>query len=168
MTTTEFSTTLLVNQSPEEVFNAINNPAAWWSGEIKGSTAKLNDEFTYRYKDLHFSTQRIVEMIPGQKIVWLVTESLLNYAEDKSEWAGTKIIFEIAERDNKPDSYRTRLRFSHLGLVPEVECFESCSNAWTQLIQQSLFSLITTGKTELIALDEPGKTKDEFESASMK
>jgi len=157
MTTTDFSTTILVNQTPEEVFNAINNPAAWWSGEIKGSTEKLNDEFTYRYKDLHFSNQRIVEMIPGQKVVWLVTESMLNYAEDKSEWTGTKIIFEIDERDDKSDSYRTKLRFSHLGLVPEVECFDSCSNAWTQLIQQSLFNLITTGETDLIALDEPQK-----------
>jgi len=155
MTTTDFSTTIVVNQTPEEVFNAINNPRGWWSGEINGSTEKLNDEFEYRYKDLHFSNQRIVEMIPGQKVIWLVTDSIINYAEDKSEWTGTKIIFEITDLDNKPGSYRTRLRFTHLGLDPGIECFDSCSNSWSQLIQQSLFSLITTGKAEPIALDEP-------------
>ena len=148
MTTSDFTTTIVVDQTPKEVFDAIRNPQGWWSGVIKGNTEKLNDEFTYRYKELHFSKQRIVEMIPDQKVVWLVTESIINYAEDKSEWTGTKISFEIAEQDNK-----TQLRFIHLGLDPEIECFDSCSNSWSQLIQQSLFSLITTGKAELIILD---------------
>ena len=131
----DFTTTIVVDQTPKQVFNAINNPGAWWSGEIKGSTNKLNDEFTYCYKDLHLSKQRIVEMIPDQKVVWLVTESIINYAEDKKEWTGTKISFEISEQGNK-----TQLRFTHLGLDPDIECFDSCSNSWSQLIQQSLFS----------------------------
>jgi len=147
MTTPDFTTTIVVDQTPKQVFNAINNPQAWWSGEIKGSTDKLNDEFTYRYKELHLSKQRIVEMIPDQKVVWLVTESKINYAEDKREWTDTKISFEISEQDNK-----TQLRFTHLGLVPEIECFDSCSNSWSQLIQQGLFSLITTGKGKKIFL----------------
>ena len=152
MTTPDFSTTILVDQTPEEVFNAINNPQAWWSGEIKGRTSQLNDEFTYQYKEFHLSKQRIVEMIPGKKVVWLVTESNINYAEDKREWTDTKISFEISEQDNKSDSYRTQLRFTHLGLVPEIECFDSCSNSWSQLIQQGLFGLITTGKSKKILL----------------
>ena len=148
MTKSDFTTTIVVDQTPKEVFDAINNPQNWWSGVIKGGTEKLNDEFTYRYKELHFSRQRIVEMIPDQKVVWLVTESIINYAEDKSEWTGTKISFEIAEQDNK-----TQLRFTHLALDPEIECFDSCSNSWSQLIQQSLFNLITTGKADPIILD---------------
>ena len=155
MTTSDFTTTIVVDQTPKEAFDAINNPQDWWSGEIKGSTEKLNDEFTYRYKELHFSKQRIVEMIPDQKVVWLVTESKINYAEDKKEWTDTKISFEISEQVNKSDGYRTQLRFTHLGLDPEIECFDSCSNSWSQLIQQSLFSLITTGKAEPIRLDTP-------------
>ena len=143
----DFTTTIIVGQTPSQVFNAINNPQNWWSGEINGSADKLNDEFTYRYKEFHLSKQRIVEMIPDQKVVWLVTESIINYAEDKKEWTGTKISFEIAEQNNK-----TQLRFIHLGLDPDIECFDSCSNSWSQLIQQGLFSLITTGKGRQIFL----------------
>ena len=147
MKSQDFTTTLLVDQTPKQVFDAIKNPQNWWSGEVKGRGEKLNDEFTYRYKDLHFSKQRIVDIVPDQKLVWLVTESQINYAEDKSEWTDTKISFEISKEGNK-----TQLRFTHLGLDPKIECFESCSNSWSQLIQQSLFSLITTGKGRNIFL----------------
>lgn len=143
----DFTTTIVVDQTPKQVFNAINNPRAWWSGEIKGSTDNYNDEFTYRYEDLHFSKQRIVETIPHQKVVWLVTESNLTFIDDKSEWTGTKIIFEIFKKGNQ-----TQLTFTHEGLVPEVECYGACSPAWTQLVQQGLFTLITTGKGKKILL----------------
>ncbi len=34
----------------------------------------------------------------------------------------------------------------HLGLVPQYECYGSCSNAWGTLINGNLRKLITTGK----------------------
>lgn len=141
MNTTDFTTTILVDESPEAVFNAINNVSGWWQGEIEGNSTKLNDEFTYRMLDFHFSKQKIVEIIPNKKVVWLITESRLNFTKDKSEWTGTTISFEITEQGNK-----TQLRFTHVGLNPEIECYGACSNAWGQLVQQSVFSLITTGK----------------------
>lgn len=139
--TTNFTTTFFVNQTPREVFKAINNVRGWWQGEIEGHTDKLNDEFTYRMAEIHFSTQKLVEVIPNEKVVWLVTNSLLNFTKDKSEWTGTRINFEISEINNK-----TQLRFTHVGLIPAFECYEGCSGAWEKLIQESLFSLITTGK----------------------
>lgn len=139
----DFTITLVVDQTAEQVFNAINNPQDWWSGEFTGNTKKLNDEFTYQYKEFHFSKQQVVEWVPNKKVVWLVTDSTLNFIEDKNEWTGTKMIFEITEQDNK-----TLLRFTHQGLQPGVECFDSCSTAWTRLIQQSLFDFISTGKAE--------------------
>lgn len=141
MNTADFTTTMVVDKSPNEVFNAINNVGGWWQGEIKGNTSKLNDEFTYQMEDIHFSKQKIVELIPAEKIVWLITESNLSFTKDKSEWTGTRVIFEISETKNK-----TEVRFTHRGLVPEFECYDACSNAWGLLVQKSLFSLITTGK----------------------
>jgi hypothetical protein len=141
METSDFTTVILVDQSAKEAFNAINNVRGWWQGEIDGSTDKLNDEFTYRSGEFHLSKQKITEMIPDKKVVWLVTESKINFVKNKSEWTNTKIEFEISSQGNK-----TQIRFTHMGLVPQIECFSSCSNAWNLLIQQSLFSLITTGK----------------------
>ena len=93
------------------------------------------------------SKQKVVEMIPNQKVEWLVTESTINYVDDKKEWTGTKISFEISEKANK-----TQLRFTHKGLNSEVECFDSCSNSWSEIIQESLFMLITTGEGKQLFL----------------
>jgi len=53
-----YTTSLVVDQTPEEAFSPITNVRGWWSGEIEGRTSKLSDEFTYRYKDVHYSKQR--------------------------------------------------------------------------------------------------------------
>jgi hypothetical protein len=136
-----FTTTFSVDQTPREVFDAINNVRGWWSEEIEGNTEKLNDEFTYRYKDVHHCKIKLTHVIPGKKVIWHVLENYFDFTEDKTEWTGTEICFEIAEENGK-----TEIRFTHLGLVPEYECFEICSNSWGFYVNGSLRSLITTGK----------------------
>ena len=140
----DFTTTIVVTQTPEQVYNTINNVREWWPGEIEGNTNQLNDKFVYRHKDVHYSKQKLTELVPGKKVVWLVTDSRLNFVKDKSEWTGTKISFDISQKGDK-----TQIRFTHSGLVPENECFNACSNAWTEIIHTSLHSLITTGKGKL-------------------
>lgn len=140
MSSSSFTTSFFVDQKPLEVFKAINNVRAWWQGEIIGNTEKVDDEFSYQMKDVHFSKQKIVESIPNQKVVWLITESNLKFP-NPTEWTGTKIVFDITEINNK-----TQVRFTHVGLVPAFECYGNCSWAWGELMQQSLSSLITTGE----------------------
>jgi len=136
-----FTTTFSVDKTPDEIFDAINNVRGWWSEEIEGSTDKLGAEFKFRYKDLHRSTQKITELVPGKKVVWHVLDSRINFVKDKTEWNGTDMVFEIAKKDGK-----TELRFTHVGLIPAVECYEDCSDAWSSYIKDSLRSLVTTGK----------------------
>jgi hypothetical protein len=141
MTTTDFSTTFLVDQSPEQVFNAVNDVRGWWSEKIDGNTNKLNDEFTYQRKDLHKCTMKIIELIPNKKVLWLVLDNYFNFTKDQTEWKNTKIEFEVSQNDGK-----TELLFTHHGLVPEYECYNICFDAWTFYITKSLQELVTKGK----------------------
>jgi hypothetical protein len=143
MKTQNFTTTIAVDQTPQEAFAAINNVRGWWSGIIEGDTDKPGAEFTYRYRDVHQSTQKITELIPGKRVVWHVIDSHLSLLKEKSEWNGSDIIFEISEKDGK-----TEVRFTHMGLVPEYECYGSCSNAWGILINGNLRKMITTGRSQ--------------------
>ncbi len=140
MNSQNFTATFTVDQTPEEAFAAINNVRGWWSGQIEGNTDKLGAEFTYRYKDVHYSKQKITEFVPGKKVVWLVLDSYLSFVKDKTEWNGTQISFEVSQKGPK-----TEIQFTHLGLVPEYECFDACSNAWGGYVRGSLRKLITTG-----------------------
>ncbi len=145
-----FTTTILVDQSPKEAFDAINNVRGWWSEEIEGSTDKLNDEFNYRYEDVHTCKMKLIEVVLDKKIVWLVMHNYFKFTKDTTEWTGTKISFEISKKDNK-----TQVTMAHLGLVPEYECYDICTDAWTNYIQNSLRSLIATGKGKPNATGKP-------------
>ena len=138
-----FTISFTVEQTPEQVFAAINNVRGWWSGEVTGETSKLGAEFAYRYKDMHKTTQKVTEFVPGNKVVWHVTDAELTFVKDKTEWIGTDIVFEITRKDGE-----TELRFTHVGLVPAFECYGGCSGAWGALVEGNLRKLIETGKSQ--------------------
>ena len=140
------SITLKLKQSPQEVFDAINDVRRWWTGQIDGSADHVGAEFEYRYEKLHRSRQKVTELVPGRKVVWRVVDSHLAFVEDKSEWTGTDIVFEIARKDGE-----TELRFTHVGLVPAFECYGGCSDGWGFYVGESLRDLITSGKGKIAA-----------------
>ena len=141
MSTPSFTTTILVGHSPKEAFRAITNIRGWWSENIEGGTEKLNDEFLYRYEDVHYCKLKMIECVPDQKVVWLVLDNYFKFTKDKGEWKDTRLVFEISQKAGQ-----TAIRFTHEGLVPQYECYEICREAWTEYIRESLYGLITTGK----------------------
>jgi hypothetical protein len=136
-----YTATITVSALLSKSFQSINDISKWWTEDFEGDSHKLNDEFSVRFGDIHFSKQKLVEFIPDKKVVWLVTDSKLNFIKQQHEWTGTKISFELSSRDNK-----TQIHFTHFGLVPDVECFDACSQGWDQYFKGSLYKFLTEGK----------------------
>ena len=83
----------------------------------------------------------VTELVPGRRVTWLVLENDFDFIADKSEWVSNAMVFDIAETDAG-----TQLRFTQVGLVPDYECYDVCSNAWGFYLNGSLRGLITTGQ----------------------
>jgi len=148
---TDYTATILVEQTTEEAFNAIKNFRAWWSEEIEGRTDVLNEVFFYHYQDIHLCKLKLIEMVPDKKLVYLVLDNQFSFTNDKSEWINTKLIFKVSREGDK-----TMIHFTHKGLVPDYECYNVCFDAWTTYIKKSLYNLITTGKGQPNPLEGDG------------
>ena len=137
-----YTATIEVTNSSNDVFDQILQVSKWWSKDFEGSSAKLNDEFVICHPGRHYSKQELVELVPGKKVVWLVTDSELDWLEnDKHEWTNTRMIFEIATKGDN-----TLLQFTHEGLNPKKECYARCEQGWNMVIKERLFNFITSGK----------------------
>src|SRR6267142_2493447 len=120
-----YTATILVDKDPKTAFDAIKNFRGWWSEEIEGKTDQLGEVFVYHYKDIHLCKLKLIEIVPDKKLVYQVLDNQFSFTKDKSEWIGTKLIFDIAKEDGK-----TQVKFTHEGLVPEYECYKVCYDAW--------------------------------------
>lgn len=136
-----FTSTILVDKTPTEAFNAIQNFRGWWSEDIEGETDQLGETFFYHYQDIHLCKIKLIEKIQDQKLVYQVLANEFSFTEDKTEWVNTKMIFEISNQGEK-----TKVKLTHEGLTPKDECYNICNDAWTGFIQNSLKNLINNGK----------------------
>jgi len=150
-----YRTTVLVDATPDRAYDAVNDVRGWWSQDLDGRTDTIGAEFDYRGNqdgvNLHRARIRVVDLVPAERVEWLVLDNWMSFIDDQAEWTGTRIVFEIS-----PTESGSEIRFSHLGLVPSYECYDACFDAWTFFLQSSLRELITSGRGEPMArLDIP-------------
>ncbi|GGK51814.1 SRPBCC family protein [Nocardia camponoti] len=140
MSDNDFSVTIAVDKTPDEVFTVINDVRAWWSEEIVGDSGTVGDSYVFEVPGIHRVTMTTTESVPGERLVWRASDTWLSFVENTAEWDGTDVIFDLT-----PTNSGTELRFTHRGLVPSGECYEVCSNGWTGYVTTSLKGLLTTG-----------------------
>ena len=129
----DYNAIITVSNTAQEAFKSINSVSKWWTA-IEGNSERLNDVFTVHFGEI-FITHKVAELVPGKKVVWHVTDT------NVEEWKGTKISFEISPKSNS-----TEINFTHLGIVPGLECYDSCVKAWNKFVKGNLFELITNDK----------------------
>lgn len=136
-----YTSTIVVDKDASTAINSIKNFRGWWSEEIEGKSDKLGETFFYHYKDVHLCKLKLIEEIPNEKLVYLITDNQFSFTKDKKEWINTKLVFELL-----PEGDKTKIVFTHEGLTPEHECYKVCNDSWTNYIQSSIKSYIETGR----------------------
>ena len=140
MTKKNYHRTIKVNASPEDAMKKIGQVNKWWAKNFTGKAKTLNDKFSVHFGDTFVDFQ-ISELIPKEKVVWKVTDCNLHWIKAKKEWNGTEVIFKISGKKNS-----TEIDFTHVGLVPGVECYEGCEVGWDYHFKDSLSKYINEGK----------------------
>lgn len=146
----DFQSTIFLNGTPESVFHAISAEIPqWWTSSFEGSSSKPGSIFTIRFGPSVYKTIEVVELVNSQKIVWRVIDSSIDIPalKRKNEWNDTIIVWEILYND------QTAIRITHLGLHPDVECYQICEAGWNGFLK-SLTDFIQTGKGSPFKLSE--------------
>ena len=139
----DFTSSISAKVSAQEAIEKISQVPAWWGVSFTGKSKNQNDEFIVKMGGDSFFNFTVEELIPDKRIVWLVTDCNMPWYLDKKEWANSRLIFDLSEKEGI-----TELNFKHEGLTPDVECYKDCEPGWTHWIQTSLLSYFTTGKGE--------------------
>ncbi len=136
-----FTSSTSAKISADEAIKKISNVPGWWGITFSGNSEKQNDQFIVKMGGDSFFNITVTELIPGKRLVWLVTDCHMPWYADKTEWTNTKMIFDLTENDGV-----TTVNFTHDGLTPDVDCYKDCVPGWTHWIKTSLFSYFTTGE----------------------
>lgn len=135
-----YQISLTVNADAKKAFENICNVAGWWTGNIEGNSKKLNDVFTVHFGET-FVTFEVTQFKPYTRILWLVTDCNLHWLKDKKEWKNTIINWQVSENNDS-----TTIVMTHIDLIFEIECYESCEKGWNFFTGESLKKLINEGK----------------------
>lgn len=133
-----------VDQPPAKVLAVIGDVRAYWAprgnlanATIEGTATERGAEFTYRDRGIAYCRFRVTEIVPERRAVWQVLDSRLTWVDDEDEWNGTQVVFDL-----RPELGGTRVRFTHRGLTPTLECYRECSRGWSGVISDSLQGLL--------------------------
>jgi uncharacterized protein YndB with AHSA1/START domain len=122
------------SSSLDDVYGAlttIEGLSAWWTTNTQGDP-KTGGVLQFRFGAGGFD-MKILELDPARSVLWQVVEG-------PAEWLGTKISFELAQKDDW-----TILLFKHAGWQEPTEFMHHCSTKWAVFLL-SLKSLLETGK----------------------
>jgi hypothetical protein len=158
--TQDYSTTMTVGHTPEEVYAAVLDVRGWWSHNVVGDTTTAGIEFDYAYQDVHDCRVRVTETRPGERVEWLVLQSRFSFTEDPAEWVGTRMVFDIRRTGTG-----TTLTFTHVGLVEDHECYGVCVQGWDFYVGESLRELVETGTGRPSTFDH--RTRDGLASVEV-
>lgn len=141
-----FLSAVFVKRPATTVYDALITEAGlkgWWTGtcDIGSGEGAL---CTFRFDD-SWKTMRIEKLSAASEVRWRCVDSSIDLEDGSksSEWMDTVCVFRLTPLSNQT----TALHFQHIGLQPELECYNDCKRGWTRFLS-SLKHYVETGVGE--------------------
>lgn len=132
----DFQTTLDLTASPETVFEALTTTSgvsSWWAPAT--GSASTGGDLAFMFGE-HLVRFRVTDADRPTRVRWYTVD-----CDVMPDWVGTTIAFDLSSTETGG----TTLHFRHAGLVPQLACYEQCSNDWGNFLHSSLVSYLETG-----------------------
>jgi uncharacterized protein YndB with AHSA1/START domain len=132
----DYTNSIHIQAPPEAVFQAlvtVTGVAGWW-GPASGSGTEGGE----LHLAFSFDEPQVFHVDTATRpsaVVWTVRDGAW-----LPDWTGTTISFQLSEGQ----AGGCELRFRHQGLTKKLECYDSCSKGWDQVLP-SLRAYAETG-----------------------
>jgi uncharacterized protein YndB with AHSA1/START domain len=134
-----FAARVTMHAPPPLVFAALTSLeglAGWWASLATGS-ASSGGRFELGFTGLEESiTMRVDRAVAPSDVAWTCVRHT-----GLPDWDGTRIVFALEGEGTAS----TTLAFRHLGLIPDLGCYEHCRAGWQHFLS-SLRSYAEQGR----------------------
>ncbi len=119
---------IVVHASCRRVFEALaslEDLVGWWASTATGSGSP-GSRFQLGFAGLDETiTWQVDTAVAPTSVAWTCVSHT-----GLPDWDGTKLVFELSEHE----SALTVLKFRHIGLVPQLDCYEQCRAGWEHFL----------------------------------
>src|SRR6185295_9360012 len=137
MTQQNFNSSIIVPVNCGQAFESITHRIAeWWATNYEGSAAAPGDIFVVRFGKT-FGAFKVTEIAPGSKVVWNCIDCYLDLFQNPREWKNTLLVWEITAAEKGAN-----ISFTHVGLTPDLSCYNDCEREWNYYLKESLYRLL--------------------------
>jgi hypothetical protein len=140
MTAKDYQCKIQASVSAKDAYDKIARVSEWWAKDFGGSARKLGDTFTVHFGET-FVDFKISEAVPDSRIVWQVVNCNIPSLQDKTEWNGTSVAWDVSLGNGT-----TTVMLTHHGITPDVECYGMCQKGWNGAVQNSFLQFLNVGR----------------------
>ena len=102
----------------------------------------MDDVFTVNFGDAVVSV-KVDGFVPSRKTFWRVVDCDMQWLKNKTAWNDTKIVWQLLPGNNS-----TEIKMTHIGLVPDTECYQDSVKCWDFFVKENLLNLLNRHKKQ--------------------
>ena len=124
-----YECTITTSLTPNRVFDALTKEMSNWWTDMSSMVNKIGDKTTAKFEDGTAWSFEVTSLEDDKLIELYCYEANhihpVTTPEMRTEWQHTTLRFEII-----PKGDETEIHFTHIGLTPEVNCYDICCTGW--------------------------------------